>query len=90
MFVQRVRHQLLARPRLARDQHRDMALCQTTDAAKHILHGRGLAQHFGCVGHFFFGHIFALALTDRAADQLHCLGQIKGLGQVLKGPALKG
>ena len=90
VFVQRVRHQLFARARLARDEHRDMALRQTADAAEHVLHGRGLTQHLRRIVHFFFGHVFALALAHGAADQLHRLGQVKGLGQVLKRAALEG
>ena len=64
-----------------------MALRQAANGAEHVLHGRGLAQHLGRIGHALLGHLLALAFVDRAADQLHRLGQVKGLGQVFKGAA---
>ena len=90
MLVQRARHQLFARTRLTRDHDGDVALAQAANGTKHVLHGRGLAQHLGRVGHALFGHLLALAFFHRTANQLHRLGQVKGLGQVLKGAALKG
>jgi hypothetical protein len=47
MLVQRARHQLLARTRLAGDQHRDLALAQAADGAEHVLHRGRLAEHLG-------------------------------------------
>ena len=90
VLVQRACHQFFARTRLTRDHDGDVALAQAANGTKHILHGRGLAQHLGRVGHALFGHLLALAFFHRAANQLHRLGQVKGLGQVLKGAALKG
>ena len=90
VLVQRARHQLLARARFAGNEHRDHALAQPADGAKHILHGRRLAQHFGSGSLALFGHLFALAFFDRAADQLHRFGQIKRLGQVFKRATLEG
>ena len=90
MLVQRARHQFLARAGFAGDEHRDLALRQPPDGAEHVLHGGRLAQHFGGCGLALFGDFFALAFFDRAADQLHRLGQVKGLGQVFERAALKG
>ncbi len=84
VLVQRVCHQLFARPRLASDEHRDMALRQPANATKHILHGRGLAQHFRGFGEFFFSDIFALAFAYGASNQLDRFGQVKGFRQVFK------
>jgi hypothetical protein len=84
------RDQLLAGTGLAGDQHRDVALAQAADGAEHVLHRRGLAQHLGRRAHALLGHFLALAFLDGAADQLHRLGQIEGLGQVLEGAALEG
>ena len=84
MFVQSTRHQFFARARFAGDHHRHIALRQTANGAKHVLHGRCLAQHLGRGGHLYFGHFFTLAFFHRAANQLHRLGQIKGLRQILK------
>ncbi|EWS64721.1 hypothetical protein Y695_02031 [Hydrogenophaga sp. T4] len=39
VFVERARDQLLARARLAGDQHRHLALAQAPDGAEHVLHG---------------------------------------------------
>ena len=89
VLVQRVRYQFLARARLTRDQHGDMALRETANASEHILHGRCLAEHLGGIDHLLLGHVLALALVHSAADQLNRLGQIKGLGQVLERTALK-
>jgi hypothetical protein len=90
MLVQRARHQLLAGAGFAGDQHRDVALAQAADGAEHVLHGRRLAQHLGRRGHALLGHLLALAFLDGAADQLHRLGQVEGLGQVFEGAALEG
>ena len=89
MLVQRARHQLFAGTRFASDQHRHIALRQPSDGTEHVLHGRRLAQHFGRRGHALFGYFFALALVDRAADQLDRARQVERLGQVLEGAALK-
>jgi hypothetical protein len=70
--------------------HRDVALAQAADGAEHVLHRRRLPQHLGRRAHALLGHFLALAFLHRAADQLHRLGQIEGLGQVLEGAALEG
>ena len=67
-----------------------MALAQASDRTEHVLHGRCLSQHFGRVGVRGIGHFFAQAFFQRAADQLNGLGQVKRLGQVFEGAALKG
>ena len=89
VLVQGARDKLLARARLAGDHDRDIALAQAANGAKHVLHGRGLPQHFGRFRHALLGHLFAQAFLDRAANQLDRLGQIKGLGQVFKRAPLK-
>ncbi|MPM62402.1 hypothetical protein SDC9_109273 [bioreactor metagenome] len=89
VLVQRTRHQLLARAGFARDQHRHRALTQAPDGAEHILHGRRLAQDFWRGGLALLGHLLALAFLHGATDQLHRLGQIKGLGQIFKRTALQ-
>ena len=89
MLVQCTRHQLFARTRLAGDHDGDIALRQAPNGAKHILHGRRLAQHFRCGCHQLFGHLFALAFFQGSANQLNGFGQIKGFGQIFKGTALK-
>jgi hypothetical protein len=85
VLVQRARHQFLASARLTGDHDRDVALAQPADGAKHILHGRGLAQHLGRGLDMLLGHLLTLAFLDRAPDQLDRLGQIKGFGQVFEG-----
>ena len=90
MFVQRSGHQFLAGPGLTRDHHGDHALAEPPNGAENILHGGGLAQHFGRCSHAFFGHFLALAFFNRAANQLDRLGQVKGLGQVVESAYLKG
>ena len=90
MLVQCTGDQFFAGTGLASDHDRDVALAQTADGAEHVLHGRCLAQHFGRGGHALLSHLFTLAFFDRTADQLHRLGQIKRLGQVLERPSLKG
>ena len=89
VLVQRASHQFLARARFAGDQHRHRALAQTTNRAKHVLHRRCLTEDFGRSGLTLFGHLLALAFFDRAADQLHGLGQIERLGQVFERTALQ-
>jgi hypothetical protein len=86
MLVQGTGHQLFARSRFTRDQHRDLALAQSADSAEHVLHGGRLAQHFRVDGLALFGDFLALAFFDCTADQLHGLGQIERLGQVFKSP----
>ena len=89
MFVQRVRHQLLAGAGFTGDEHRDVALRQAANGAEHVLHGGRLAQHLGHGAQALFGHFLALAFVHGAADQLHRFGQIEGFGQVLESTALK-
>ena len=89
MLVQGPRHQFLAGAGFARDEHGDMALAQTPDGAKYILHGRCLAQHFRRLGLLLLGNFLALALFNGTTDQLYRLGHIEGFGQVFKSPALK-
>ena len=90
MLVQRLGHQLFARTRFTRDHHRHIALAQTADGAKHVLHGGGLPEHFRGFGHALFGDLFALAFFNCTANQLDRFGQVKRLGQVFKGTALEG
>ena len=90
MFVQCTRHQLFARTGFAGDHHGHIALAQAANGAKHVLHGRGLAQHFRRAVHVHRAHGFALAFIHGAADQLDRFGQVKRLGQVLEGTALEG
>ena len=90
MLVQRPRHEFLARAGFTGDQHRDLALAQAPDGAKHVLHGACLAQHLGREFSSVLRNVLALAFLNRAADQLHRLGQIKGLGKVFEGPTLEG
>lgn len=67
-----------------------MALTESTNGAEHVLHGRGLTQHLVLAVQLDLGALLALAFFDCASDQLDRLGQVKGLGQVLKGTGLKG
>ena len=90
VLVQRVGHQLLARARLPGDQHRDDALAQAADRAKHILHRRCLTEHFRHLSRLFVPHLFAEAFLDRTANQLDCLGHIEGFRQVFERAALEG
>ena len=57
VLVQRVGDQLLARARLAGDQHRDDALAQPADRPEHVLHRRRLAEDLRHLG----GHRLGLA-----------------------------
>ena len=45
--MQRARDELLARARLAGDEHRGVRLRQAADRAEHFLHRRRLAEHLG-------------------------------------------
>ena len=65
-------------------------MAEAADGAKNVLHGGRLAQHFGGLAHAFVGVFLALAFLHGAPNQLNGFGQVKGLGQVLKSPALKG
>ncbi len=89
MLVQRACDQLLARARFAGHHDRDIALRQPADGTKHILHRRGLAQHLTIAGGLRQLRRLALALLHGTLDQLHRLGQVKGLGQVFKCAALE-
>ena len=88
--VQRPRHQLLAGAGLAGDQHRDLRLGQAADGAKHLLHGRRLADdlrrgdRLGRRG----GPVPARQLGP--LHQLHRLVDVERLGQVFEGAALVG
>ena len=90
VFVQRPGHQFFARAGFTGDQHCDLALAQTADGAEHVLHGGRLAQHLRGFGLSLFNHFLALAFFNRAANQLHRLGQVEGLGQVFKRAPLEG
>ena len=89
MFVQSSGNQLFARTRLAGDHHGDIALAQATNGAKHILHGRCLAQHFRRAVHIGGAGLFALTFFHCTANQLNCFGQVKRFGQVLKRTTLE-
>ena len=89
MFVQSSGNQLFARTRLACDHHGDIALTQTANGAKHILHGRCLAQHFRRAVHIGGAGLFALTFFHCTANQLNCFGQVKRFGQVLKRTTLE-
>ena len=90
MLVQGPRNQLLAGAGLAGDQDGDMALAQAADGAENVLHGRSLAHHLGRIGTCGVGDFLAQTFFQRAANQLHRFGQIKGLGQVFECAALEG
>jgi uncharacterized protein YoaH (UPF0181 family) len=90
VLVQRARHQLLAAAALAGDEHRHVALRQAADGAEDVLHGRRLAEHLGHRHLRGVAHRLAHALLHRAVDELHRLGHVEGLGQVLEGAALEG
>ena len=90
VLVQGACNQFFATATLACDHDRDIALTQAPNGTKHILHGRGLAQHFWRgILQLALG-LLALALVHSASNQLNRFGQIKGLGQVLESAALKG
>ena len=90
VLVKCTRDEFLARTRLAGDQHRDIALAESADRAKDVLHRRRLAQHLGHLGVTDVADLFAQALFHRPAYQLDRTRQVKGLGQVLESTALEG
>ena len=90
VLVQRVGDELLARARLAGDQHRDDALAQPADRAEHVLHRRRLAEDLRHLGGRRVGLALVQAFLDGAADQVDRLGHVEGLGQVVEGAALEG
>ena len=90
VLVQGTRHQFLARTGFAGDQHGDGTLAEATDRPEHILHRGRLAQHFGHGRLAFLCDLLALTFFHRATNQLHRLGQIERLGQVLERAALEG
>ena len=89
MLVQRTGDQFFARARFTRDHDGDIALAESPNGAKHILHGRRLAQHFRRAVHVSGAGLFALTFFHCTANQLNCFGQVKRFGQVLKRTALK-
>ena len=90
VFMQCLGNQLFARAGFTRNHDRHIALAQTANRAKHILHGWRLTQHFRRCSHALFGNFFTQAFFDSAAYQFHRLGQVKRLGQVFKSTPLKG
>ena len=77
MFVQRARHQLLARTRFAGDEHRDHAgSVGRWRETRPAWRAPGPPFRGGSLA--LFGHLFALAF-DRARISLHRFGQIKRL-----------
>ena len=90
--VQRLGHQLFAGARCAVDEHRDVRLRQAANGAKHLLHGRCLANQPGGLAKLGGGgRRFALARVRQGAlHQGDGFIDIEGLGQVLKGSALVG
>ena len=91
VFVQGARHQLLASAGFAVDQHRDMRGGQPADGAKHLLHGRRLADDLrdafrGC------GRcgLVAPAVVDGAARQAHGVVHIERFRQIFERPAAIG
>ena len=79
--MQCVRHQLLARPRFARDEHRHAGSGQPAHRAEHLLHGRCLTQQLGdaAAGGFDIGG--DRGLLRGAAHQVDRLVDVEGLGQ---------
>ena len=67
-----------------------MRLREAADGAEYLLHGRRGAENLGCGGRDFIGRRFAQAFVDGAANQLHRVIDIEGLGQILKRAPLKG
>ncbi|KEH14066.1 hypothetical protein GY15_07625 [Delftia sp. 670] len=89
VLVQRARHQFLARARLARDQHRDLALAEPADGAKDVLHGSAWPSISACSG------ACASATSSRRLSSTArrmsstALGRSKGLGRYSKAPRWK-
>jgi hypothetical protein len=90
VLVQRVGDELLARARLAGDEHGDDALAEAADGAEHVLHGRRLAEDLRDLRHGRLDLSLVQALLDGAPDQVDRLGHVEGLGQVVEGAALEG
>ena len=88
--MQGARHQFLAGAGFAGDQHRHAGARQSADGAKHLLHGRRLAEQFrnaAARGFDIGGH---RGLLGGAAHQIHRLVDVEGLGQVFERAALIG
>ena len=90
MPVQRARHQLLARAGFTCDQHGHAGARQPADRAEDLLHGRGLAEQLRNAASRRVDIDRDGGLLRGAADQVHGLVDVEGLGQVLEGAALIG
>ena len=88
--MQRARDQFLARTRFAIDQHRCMRLSEPADGAKHLLHGRALAEDFRGVLRDFRHVVLPEAFLQCAPDQVDRMVHVERLRQILEGPALEG
>ena len=89
-------HHFLAGTRFSGQKHRNVAVRQTTDRTKHLLHGSRLTDDFrttyftlfvkfACVRAFGHGAFFTCA-----AQQINRTVDVKRLGEILVGTALKG
>ena len=88
--VQGQRHQLLAGAAGAGDEHRAFTLAEPSDGAKHLLHGRRLAQHQGLLIAVVGVRLIAQAVVfGGAANQFDRAVDVEGFWQVLEGAAAK-
>src|SRR5260221_216387 len=87
--VQRARHQLLARARIARDEDGRLRLREAPDGAEDFLHRRRLAENLRRLLGLRGSLDLAQAFVERAAHQLDRVVNVEGLGQVLEGAALE-
>ena len=89
--MQGPRDKLLAGAGLAGDEYIDLRMRQPTNGAKHLLHGRRLANEHGlpAVG-VGTGRRILAAGTGGPTHQVDRIIDIKRLGQILEGTALVG
>ena len=88
--VQRARHELLARARLAGDQHGRVRLRKSPDRAEYLLHRARLPEDLGRVAVLRRGLDAPPALLEGPAHQFHRVVDVEGLGQVFERAALEG
>ncbi len=86
--MQRARHEFLARPRFAGDQHRHAGAGQSADCAKHLLHRCRLTEQFRDAAPCGLDIDGNRCLLGGAAHQIDGLVDVEGLGQILEGAAL--